>query len=231
MIKIKTLASGSTGNAYRLTDGKTSLLVECGIPIREIKEGLNFRLSEIDGCLISHSHLDHSKSFKNILRAGIPVFTGIETIKTIDTVSEHKIHGITPLKQFKIGTFTIIGFPLVHDVPNLGFLIASGKEKLCFITDTAYCGYRFNGLTHIMVECNYQDDVLQQNVDKGICSVSLKNRIIETHSSLKQTIGFLQANDLSEVKEIHLIHLSDRNSDAEFMRNEVIKETGKPVYI
>ena len=55
-ITIKTLASGSTGNAYHISDGSTSLLIECGIPIAKIKQGLNYRLSGVDGCLISHQH-------------------------------------------------------------------------------------------------------------------------------------------------------------------------------
>ena len=55
-ITIKTLASGSTGNAYHISDGKTNLLIECGIVIKKIKEALMFRLSEIDFCLISHEH-------------------------------------------------------------------------------------------------------------------------------------------------------------------------------
>ena len=55
-ITIKTLASGSTGNAYHISDGRTSLLIEAGIPIIKIKQGLKYRLSGVDGCLISHQH-------------------------------------------------------------------------------------------------------------------------------------------------------------------------------
>lgn len=57
MLEIKQIASGSTGNCYRISDGKTNLLIEAGITIRKIKEALMFRLSEIEGCLISHEHL------------------------------------------------------------------------------------------------------------------------------------------------------------------------------
>ena len=57
MIKIKSIASSSKGNLYYITDGETPLLLEAGIPIKKIKEGINFRLSGVRGCLISHAHL------------------------------------------------------------------------------------------------------------------------------------------------------------------------------
>jgi len=34
-------------------------------------------------------------------------------------------------------------------------------EKVLYLTDTAYCKYRFRGLTHIMVECNHSWDILR----------------------------------------------------------------------
>ena len=62
MINIKVLASSSKGNCYMIDDSKTSLLIEAGIPIKKIKQGLNFKLHEIEGCIISHEHGDHIKA-------------------------------------------------------------------------------------------------------------------------------------------------------------------------
>ena len=231
MLEIKTLASGSLGNCYRISNESGSFLIECGLTVRRIKEGLNFRLSEIDFCLISHSHQDHCKSFKDISRAGIPVYTGAETIKTIDPMSEYRLHEITPLKQFQVGSFMIMGFPLIHDVLILGFLIASGEDKLCFITDTSYCPYRFKGVSHFMIEANYQSEILEQNIESGLCDYGLKKRLLETHLSLDNVIEFLKANDLSRMREIFLIHLSSRNANAKQMKEAVEAEFGKPVFI
>lgn len=56
-IKATVLASGSDGNCYLLTGGnKTKILIECGIPYKEIQKGCGFKLGEIDVCLISHEH-------------------------------------------------------------------------------------------------------------------------------------------------------------------------------
>ena len=68
------LASGSTGNCYRISDGRTSLLLDAGIPIRKIRIGCQFSLSSIAGCLITHSHGDHSKAIKDLLHVGMPVY-------------------------------------------------------------------------------------------------------------------------------------------------------------
>jgi hypothetical protein len=49
--------------------------------------------------------------------------------------------------------------------------------------------------------------------------------------NLQTVKGFLQANDLSRVQEIHLLHLSAANSDGVLFKREIQKTTGKPVTI
>ena len=49
--------------------------------------------------------------------------------------------------------------------------------------------------------------------------------------SIENVLAFLRANDLSKVKEIWLIHLSDGNADAGKFARMVEAATGKPVYI
>lgn len=57
MLNITVHYSGSSGNLYAIDDGKTKILIEAGVVIKKIKEALRFRLSEIEGVLISHEHL------------------------------------------------------------------------------------------------------------------------------------------------------------------------------
>jgi len=54
---IQVIGSGSTGNCYVLKSETESLMLECGIPFKKIQQNLDFRLSEVQGCLISHQHL------------------------------------------------------------------------------------------------------------------------------------------------------------------------------
>lgn len=56
-MRLKVLASGSKGNCYILQSPTGSLLIEAGIPWKEIQKGLDFDLRQVVGCLISHEHL------------------------------------------------------------------------------------------------------------------------------------------------------------------------------
>lgn len=50
------LGSGSNGNTYLLESNDEVLILDCGISLIEVKKSLNFDLSKIVGCFISHSH-------------------------------------------------------------------------------------------------------------------------------------------------------------------------------
>jgi ribonuclease BN (tRNA processing enzyme) len=49
--------------------------------------------------------------------------------------------------------------------------------------------------------------------------------------SLQTCIKTLKANDLSQVNNIVLIHLSDRNSDESRFKSDVERATGKVVHV
>ncbi|MGB9662418.1 MAG: MBL fold metallo-hydrolase [Moorellaceae bacterium] len=231
MIEIKPLASGSRGNCYYVTDGVTPLLLECGIPYKDIQRGLDFRVSEVAGCLVSHEHQDHAKAVKDLLRAGIDCYMSQGTKEALG-VSGHRIRIIRAREQFTLGSWTILPFDTIHDAAEpLGFLLANqAGERLLFATDTAYIKYRFRGLTHIMIEANY-DAELKDNVAKGIVNAEVEKRIYKSHFSLANVKDFFKANDLRYVQEIWLLHLSDGNSNAERFKREIQELTGKMVFI
>lgn len=232
MLQITPLASSSLGNCYYITDGITALLIECGIPFREIRKKLNFRTSEIAGCLVTHEHQDHCSAMNDVLRAGIDVYASAGTIEGVN-ISHHRLHRIEARRALKLGTWNILPFETEHNAREpLGFLLASKTgEKVLFATDTYYIRYRFRGLTHIMIECNYAKDILMKNVASGDVPRLVARRLIKAHFSLENVKKFFKANDLSNVQEIWLIHLSNKNADAKRFKTEIQAITGKPVYI
>jgi phosphoribosyl 1,2-cyclic phosphodiesterase len=230
---IRVLASGSAGNCYCVSDGSTSLLLECGISVKQIRRGLGFGLTNVAACLVSHEHQDHAKAVADVLRAGVEVYTSPGTIKALG-LEHHRLRPVRAKETFKVGTWTVRAFETQHDAQEpLGFLLHSraSNERLLYATDTYYIRYKFPGLTHIMVECNYAADILEANVKRGSVPEVLKKRLLTSHFSLDNVKEFLKANDLSQVREIWLLHLSDGNSDAERFKREVQALTGRPVYI
>ena len=232
MIEFTPYASGSTGNCYRITDGRTPLLLECGIQYKQIQKGCGFRLSEIKACLISHEHQDHAKAVKDIMCAGIDCYMSQGTAEALG-LSGHRVHIIKARQQFRIDNWRIMPIEAIHDSPEpLAFLIANSQGERClFATDTAYLKNRFANLNLIAVECNYSLDILKRNVDAGTVPKELKSRILKSHFSLENVKEFLRANDLSRVQEIWLLHLSEQNSCEKRFKEEVQKITGKPTYI
>lgn len=232
-MQITVLASGSTGNAYRISDGKTSLLLDAGIPIKAIQVGCQFKVTQIRGCFVSHAHNDHSKAAKELARLGMDIYTSQGTIDACK-LAGHRIHAVKALEEITVGTFQVLPFDVEHDAPEpLGFLFTSIEtgEKLLYFTDTYYIKYRFQGLTHIMAECNYDKDSLQRSVDAGYIPLELVPRLMKSHMSLEHFLDLLRANDLRKVRQIYLLHLSDNNSDEIRFKEEVQKLTGAEVYV
>lgn len=229
-MKIKVLASGSSGNCYLLQDKDEILILECGIRYKQILEGLNYELENVVGCLVTHEHKDHSKAIENLNNAGINVYASFGTFEMLN-IENHRTKIVESEKVFKVGNFTVLPFEVKHDAKEpLGFLIKhEAIGNLLFLTDSYYCEYNFNNLNHILVECNYTKDILDENIENGVIPISLRNRITRSHFELRNVIDFLRSNDLSMVETITIIHLSSQNSDEEYFIKEIEKNIGMPI--
>lgn len=225
---IKIIASGSSGNAYLIGDGRTRLLLDAGIPFKRIQIGCGFRTSSIDACLVTHRHSDHAEAIPKLIERGITVYGNADVAEFYEGVQE-----FAALREYTVGTFRVLPFDAVHDVPCYGYQVRSEEtsEKLVYITDSAYVRYTFSGLTHIMIEANYAQEIIIDNAKHERIPLYLAERVIQTHMSIETLLDLLQANDMSKVRQIYLLHLSDNNSDAAAFRRQVQQETGAEVYI
>ncbi|PLX71840.1 MAG: MBL fold metallo-hydrolase [Denitrovibrio sp.] len=221
-------ASGSKGNMYCVTDGKTKLLLEAGVSINNVKKNLGYKLSDFDGCLITHEHKDHSFAAKDLLKMGVDVYMSVGTAEALGLPNNHRLHKIQPLKSFTIGTFKIMPFYIEHDCKEpVGYLIHSTHDgqQLLFVTDTHYLRYTFKNLSIIAIECNYSEDLIDY------LDPTRRERLLQTHMSLQTLKKMLDANDLSKVRAIHLLHLSNDNSDEQRFLNEIMNQTAIPTYV
>lgn len=231
-MKINVIASGSKGNCYHVSDGVTSLLIEGGIPIKQIQIGCGFKLSEISGCLISHRHMDHCKALPDLIKKGIDVYAP-KDVFLAKNIAHHRCHIIESREQFSIETLDIAAFDCEHDVPNMGYLIHSTmtNENLVFFTDTYYIKYKFNKLDYIMAECNYSIEAVNESIERGYIPAEMKKRLLTSHMSLNHFLDMLKANDLSKVKQIYLLHLSNNNSREDEFKKAVQELVGCEVYV
>ena len=229
---IKIIGSGSSGNAYTISDGRTRLLLDCGLPLAKLQAATGHTISSLDACLITHSHQDHCKAHKDLARLGVDIYTHPDTIREM-RAQGHRYRPIQHMMQFTIGRFNILPFGLVHDVTNTGWLCHSRDtgEKLVYVTDTMYLPYRFQGITHWMIEANNDLAAMEENVETGRLNRGLKHRIQRSHMSIDTLLGVFASNDMRKAEQIYLLHLSDDNSrEAEF-RDRVVKATGAQVIV
>lgn len=195
------LSSESKGNCYLLESDSGTLIIEAGIRLSEVKKALNYDLSGVVGCLITHCHGDHFKYSKQFASSGINIYAQNKTIELVGV--PHRCREIVPGELKSIGSFRVVGFSVAHNVPTLGYLIDHPEMgKMLFVTDSAYIKNRFSGLNQICIEANYDDPLL------------MNDRAIGKHMSIDTCLNFLQSNDLSHIRNIVLLHLSSQNSNS-----------------
>lgn len=232
-MELQVIGTGSRGNAYILGNKDEVLLIECGVNIKEIKQALNFDLSKVVGCICTHEHFDHSKSIYDVMKLGIDTYASFGTLKARFVFEESRAKAIKSQKSFTIGNFRIMPFDVMHDAKEpLGFLIEHPDcGKVLFLTDTYYCKYTFPGLNNIIIEANYSKEIIDKKFGADSGMEFLRNRILKSHFSLANCKDMLSANDLTQVNNIVLIHLSDSNSDEKQFYKEVSELTGKNVTV
>lgn len=191
---IKTLATGSTGNCYILAaDSGKQLILDAGIPIAEIKKGLDFDVENVVGTIVTHCHKDHSLSVSKLRTMGIPVWTPY----TSDFVRQK-----TRLREFDIECF---------DVPHNGtpcraFIIKVEGTTVLYCTDYEYIPYRLDKkqINVMLIEMNYQTDRIA-DMD------SHRQHIILGHAEERTTIDVI-AKNMKHLRKVILCHMSKSGS-------------------
>lgn len=207
----RSLASSSKGNAYIVTDGETTILLECGLPYKKLEKLSGHTLTSLSACCITHEHKDHSQAAGQLIRHSVPVYMSYKTAVALE-LPDAEI--ITPGEPVRIGALLVMAFPVVHDAAEpVGYLIddTRTRERLFFAADTRGLNYVVEHPTYIAVECNYEESLLEASTKMPD---SLKNRIRHSHFELSDVIRWLHKQDLSGVLTIYLLHLSAGHSRA-----------------
>ena len=210
---LKCLGSGSKGNGWVIDAGDEAIVIDCGVPVSEMKIAVGFNVLKIKGCIVSHAHKDHAKYISQYKGTGFNVVLPYEHDGDFQT--------------YQFGGFTVKTFPLVHDVRCFGFLIEHNGCRILYATDTEYIKYRFKNLNFVIVEANYATDLLNDELEDTV----KRNHVLRGHMELATTQRFLQANCGIETKCVVLAHLSNDNADRERFRQSTQALVNCPVYI
>ena len=229
---LKCLGSSSSGNCYLLFRNDEVLILDAGIPIKDIKRDLNWQLGGIQGVLCTHGHLDHSKAVKEFENMGMPVFSHKDM--EIDFDGEHEER-----KHIRYGNFNINAFSLTDkngkfmhtnndgsECPCYGFLIEhEDMGKLLYITDTELVKWRFSGINHILISCNYQK--------KYISDSAKRNHVLRGHMELETVKEFIKANKSNDLRTVILCHMSGDSCNGDECLSDVqnVVDDGVNVFV
>ena len=218
MPTLKVVGSSSKGNSYIVETENESIILDLGCKWNDILKSLNYKIDKVGGCLVTHVHTDHSKSIPNALKNYIPVYSCQEVAEKFDGVKL-----LMPKTKYKIGSFTVMPLPVEHNVENYAYLIEHEEiGKLVFCTDAISFNYKIKGLNNLLIEGNYSEELMIDN----LC----KNKEIRSHNEyhmeINTTIEAIKRNMNSELKTIMLVHLSDGQSDEKLFQKMVFEEVG-----
>ena len=219
-MRFESLASSSSGNAYIVSDNDTRILLECGVSHKKLQKLSGFSLSDFRACLVSHEHKDHAKSVAELISRGMEVYMSQGTAEALETDA---VKLIESMEQFNVGSLDIVPFTTFHDAKEpLGFLIKSriDGDVLAFATDTVNLRYKFPGLNILAIEANYDKNILER-CEK--MPEKVRYRITNSHMEIDTLCDYLRSLDLSQCREIHLLHLSDATSHEGHFMNKVAR--------
>lgn len=230
-MKLHILGSSSKGNGYILQSSTgASLIIECGVPLIEIKKSLNWRLSGVTAALVSHRHGDHAGYVREYSRAGIRIVAPMEVITENEPLTFSR--SLMPNCGYVLGDFRVRTLPMTHANNDgtlcecFGYIIEHPEMgRTLFATDTIALPCAIRGLNHIMIEANYDDDILDANIAAGAVA---RDRLRLSHMEIKTVERMMKQLDMTDVIEIILLHLSDRNADRKSFAQRIANVTGKP---
>lgn len=227
-MRLRVVGSSSKGNGYALIDETEILLLEAGCRLMDMKKAIDWKIEKVTGCLVSHRHGDHAKHVTEYMKNGISVYSGEETSVDIEDRGGERILVLPDRKKTQIGGFTVQPFPLEHDCPCYGFLISHPEMgRLVFATDTEYVKYRFRNVNHIMIEANYSKEYLDESEEHE----EKRRHVLYGHMSIEAVTDFCKKNSSCSLRNVVLMHLSDRNGSPDEFKQRMESVVDCPVWI
>jgi ribonuclease J len=131
------------GTCIQLSSGKTSILLDAGLPLSAASQPVDLSRLSVDALLVSHPHQDHFGLMAS-LPSGTPVYIGKLARSLIDAtrvfLGEERyaldFHELSAWQPFTIGAFTITPYLVDHSATDAyAFLIEAEGKRLFYSGD------------------------------------------------------------------------------------------------
>lgn len=231
-MRVRVLASGSKGNATLIRAGSLSILVDAGLGPREMRSRLTAAgvgLFGLDHVLVSHAHLDHSRStgkvarsYKAVLHAPTALL-GHRACSGATTMSTMPVNGRFQLPAPNGGhgedaVVDVATVPVPHDCdPTVGFRFEHRTRVLAHVTDLGEARtdmIRLLADPHVLVVESNHDVAL---LAAGPYPAELRRRVggPRGHLSNDQAASLIEALAGPRLHTVVLAHLSQKNNTPE----------------
>lgn len=234
-VSVQSLGSGSSGNAFIVTTGDATLLIDAGVGIRSITGTLrarNLSLDDIDTILVTHEHSDHVRTLPKLVREHTAIFATNGTAIRSGVNRDQHIRAMGNAPQ-KIGGVTIWPLPVLHDAKEpCGFMLEMpDRTRVTMITDIG--AWRdsladYVRASHLVIlEANHDEEMLRT----GPYPQYLKRRVASEVGHLSnrhcgEALG-KTLRGTTHQPEIWLAHLSDHNNAPALAETTVREELNK----
>lgn len=227
------LYSGSSGNSIFVSSDKAKILIDAGLPGKNIEKALTDikqNPNEIDAIFITHEHSDHIKGVGVLSRRyDIPIYANEATWNAMkDLIGNVKEHNIKVMHESHVPLkdMDIMSFPIPHDSARAqGYSVYDGKKKIAVATDL---GHYSNAVRKsiedadvLLFESNHDIEMLKF----GPYPYNLKRRILSDIGHLSnEDCGKAIADmiDGKKRKRVILGHLSKTNNYPELAYQTVV---------
>ncbi len=220
-LRVTFLGSGSSGNATVVTDGETTLLVDCGFSTREVVRRLHAHgidAESISAILVTHEHTDHVSGVEVFARRfGCSVWATSGTRRAAHL--DRRIADVRTVRSgetTRVGTFDVLAFETSHDATEpVGFVVGDGAcGRLGLATDIGAfsdeAAEALRGCEVLGIECNHDADMLAT----GPYPFFLKQRIASArgHLSNSDAAAALERVAGDRLVHVYAMHLSRTNN-------------------
>ncbi len=232
-MRFASLGSGSRGNALLVEEGATCLLVDCGFSARETGRRLarlGKRPEELTAILITHEHSDHIGGMEVMARRHhLPVWMSHGTWLAGSYAHLPRVERFDSHQPFAIDGLRIEPFPVPHDAREpCQFLFDNGRCRLGLLTDcgsvTPHVQAKLDGCDALLLESNHDSGMLRD----GPYPPLLKQRVAGHlgHLSNDQAAAFLRRMDVSALRHVVAMHLSEQNNTPQRARASLAAALG-----